>query len=165
MNQKQTVDIIGMEEFHWKVSFYEAFKRAQNEELAKVFENQNPYDMLYNVYELYTGKRKRAQIEILKAIVFELKRDYNKEFAQLEVQKEDYKLQIKEKNEQIRELLANLKDETTEVKEIETDDLEMPERILEINEKELESLGEKHLTKEERAIKEEADRKARELEE
>ena len=38
-------------------------------------------------------------------VVFELKKDFNKEFLALENQKEDCKLQIKEKNENIRELL------------------------------------------------------------
>jgi hypothetical protein len=104
-NQRQTVEIRGMEETHWKVSLLEAFKKVQNEDLRKTFDSMNPYDLMYSAFELYTGKRKRTQIEILKAVVFELKRDFNKEFIQLEIKKSEYKDNIKEKNDQIRELL------------------------------------------------------------
>lgn len=40
--------------------------------------------MLYEPYDLYRDKRKRCQIEFLKEVVFELKRDFNKEFTNLE---------------------------------------------------------------------------------
>ena len=53
--------------------------------------------------------RKRNQIELIKEVVFELKRDYNKEFVDLEKFKEDQGFAIKEKNEAITELLENLK--------------------------------------------------------
>jgi hypothetical protein len=59
-NQKQTVEIKGMEETHWKVSLLEAFKKVQNEDLKKTFDSLNPYDLLYSAFELYTGKRKRS---------------------------------------------------------------------------------------------------------
>lgn len=160
---KQTVEIKGMEEIHWKISLLELFRKQQAEELRKTFENMNPYDILYNPFELYTNKRKRSQIEVLKMVVFELKKDFNKEFAALEIKKEDCKLQIKEKNEAIRELLQNLKDYETEVKEVDSHILERPEHILEIDDSEVPGI--RYLTKEERAIKEEEERKIREREE
>lgn len=46
---------------------------------------------------------------MLKEVIFELKRDFNKEFDGLERFKEDSLFSIKEKNEQIKELLNNLK--------------------------------------------------------
>lgn len=77
---RQNVEIKGMEEIHWKVSLFETFKKNLNEDLKKTFENLTPFDLLYSAFDLYTSKRKRTQIEIIKMIVFELKRDYNKEF-------------------------------------------------------------------------------------
>lgn len=65
--------------------------------------------MLYEPFELFTDVRKRNQIELIKEVVFELKRDYNKEFVDLEKFKEDQGFAIKEKNEAITELLENLK--------------------------------------------------------
>jgi hypothetical protein len=65
--------------------------------------------LLYEPFELFTDVRKRNQIELIKAVVFELKRDYNKEFVDLEKFKEDQGFAIKEKNEAITELLDNLK--------------------------------------------------------
>jgi hypothetical protein len=44
-------------------------------------------------------------------VLFELKRDYNKEFESLEKFKEDVTFVIKEKNDMIKELLTNLKTE------------------------------------------------------
>lgn len=103
-SMKQTVELKGMEETHWKISLLEAFKKVQNEDLKKTFDNLNPYDLLYGAFELYTGKRKRTQVEILKAVVFELKRDFNKEFLQLEIKKAECKDNIREKSEAIKEL-------------------------------------------------------------
>ena len=44
----------------------------------------NIYDLLYDAFELYTDQRKRSQIELIREVIFELKRDYNKEFDSLE---------------------------------------------------------------------------------
>lgn len=98
-NASRNVEIKGMEEVHWKVSLLETFKKNMNEDLKKTFETLTPFDILYNSFELYSGKRKRTQIEILKAIVFELKKDFNKEFVELEMKKEECKMAIKERNE------------------------------------------------------------------
>ena len=48
-----------MEEIHWKVSFIKLFNKM-GEELKKTFENLNPYDILYDSFDLYTNKRKRT---------------------------------------------------------------------------------------------------------
>ena len=76
-----------------------------------LLENHNPniWDLIYEAFELYTDPRKRMQIELLKEVIFELKRDYNKEFDALEKFKEDCLFMIKEKNDLIKELLNNLK--------------------------------------------------------
>ena len=158
----QTIEIKGMEEIHWKVSFIKLFNKV-GEDLKKTFENLNAYDILYDAFDLYTNKRKRTQIEIIKKVVFELKTDFNKEFYDLENKKIDYSMLIKEKNERIREILYNLKESDKDVEEVEKHLLEIPGHILEIDEKEVP--GVKYLTKEERAIKDEEERKAREREE
>lgn len=100
-------DIKGMEEIHWKVVYIE----RDLEELKKALEAPVPniYDLLYEAFELYTDQRKRAQIELIREVIFELKRDYNKEFMTLENYKQEQIYVIKEKNEQIVELQQNLK--------------------------------------------------------
>lgn len=66
-------------------------------------------DIIYEPFELYTDIRKRNQIEIIKNVIFELKKDFNREFEDLEKNKEDQLFVIKEKNDSIREILSNLK--------------------------------------------------------
>lgn len=60
-------------------------------EKAKANLDKNPkaWDLLYEPYELFTDIRKRNQIEIIKQVVFELKKDFNEEFAALEQYKQD----------------------------------------------------------------------------
>lgn len=72
-------------------------------------------------------------------------------------------MNIKDRNELIRELLVNLKDTETKVEEVEGNILEDPEHILTVKDEEVKAV--KYLTKEERAIKEEEDRKFRAREE
>jgi hypothetical protein len=73
-------EIKGMEEIHWKVVYLE----KELEDIKKALESPNIYDLIYDAFELYTDQRKRSQIELIREIVFELKRDYNKEFDTLE---------------------------------------------------------------------------------
>ena len=101
------------------------------------------------------------QIELLREVIFELKRDYNKEFDQLERFKEDQIFLIREKNELIKELLANLKTED-ELFQPEHHILENPEHIFDVKESEV--TVERYLTKEERAKVEEERRKQEERE-
>jgi hypothetical protein len=42
------------------------------------------WELIYEPYELFTDIRKRNQIELIKQVVFELKKDFNKEFSALE---------------------------------------------------------------------------------
>jgi hypothetical protein len=105
--------------------------------------------LLYEPFELFTDVRKRNQIELIKAVVFELKQEHNKEFVDIEKFKEDQGFAIKEKNEQIIEILENLKQEE-ELFEPKSHPLENPETILTVDPNEIKV--EKYLTKEERAI-------------
>mmetsp|Transcript_23105 Transcript_23105/g.35787 ORF Transcript_23105/g.35787 Transcript_23105/m.35787 type:complete len:412 (-) Transcript_23105:907-2142(-) len=118
-------------------------------------------DVIYEPFEVYTDIRKRSQIELLKAVVFELKDDFNKEFTELEKFKEDQLFAIKEKNELIAELLDNLKYQE-EMFEPQPHPLENPESILHVGEDEIKV--EKFLSKEERAKLEEERRKQEERE-
>jgi hypothetical protein len=87
--EKQTMerDIKGMEDQHWKVVYME----RDLDELKKSIEDVMPniYDLLYECYDLYTDQRKRTQIELIREVIFELKRDYNKEFIALEAYKQE----------------------------------------------------------------------------
>lgn len=88
--------------------------------------------------------------------MFELKRDYNKEFDQLESFKHEQIYAIKERNEQIIELQQNLK-HAEDVTVPEAHELENPNHIFEVNEDEIKV--EKYLTKEEKARLDEAEAK------
>lgn len=79
-NKGQSRDIKGMEEIHWKI----IQTKRTIDDLKASLESQNIFEMLYEPYDLYRDKRKRCQIEFLKEVVFELKRDFNKEFTNLE---------------------------------------------------------------------------------
>lgn len=75
-----------MEEIHWRI--VQTSKTI--EDLKNLLENtdkSNIFDLLYEPYDLYRDKRKRCQIEFLKEVVFELKRDFNEEFKELEKEK------------------------------------------------------------------------------
>ena len=144
---------------HWKVVYME----KDLEELKKALEAAVPniYDLLYDAFELYTDQRKRTQIELIKEVIFELKRDYNKEFATLEALKQEELYKIKERMEQISELQSNLKhpvEEYNEKKHL----LETPKYIFEVADDEIKC--EKYLTSEERARLEEEERKRLERE-
>ena len=151
-NKMQARDIKGMEEMFWAVKY----QLDTLDEFKKRLENPNIWDLIYESYDLYSNPRKRMQIELLREVIFELKRDYNKEFDSLERYKEDQIFMIKEKNELIKELLANLKTED-ELFEPDTHLLENPDHIFNVSEADVKV--EKYLTKEERAKLEEERRR------
>ena len=125
-------------------------------------ESSNIFEMLYEPYDLYRDKRKRSQIEFLKEVVFELKRDFNKEFENLEQQKTEHLFAIGEKQDQIKDLLESLK-EPIILEKFEKSLAEKPEHILEIDE-ETEIAVERYYTAKQRAEMEEAERKRAEKE-
>jgi len=98
---------------------------------------------------------------MIKAVVFELKKDFNTEFAALQNNKEDQLLTIQEKNEAIMDLLQNL-NISEELFAPKSHDLENPEAILSVDPSEIKV--EKYYTKEERAQQEE-ERRIREAKE
>jgi len=95
MNKGNQKDIKGMEEIHWKI----IQTKRSIDELKAAIESQNIFEMLYEPYDLYQDKRKRTQIELIREVVFELKRDFNKEFESLEKHKNDHIFTISEKND------------------------------------------------------------------
>lgn len=129
--------------------------------MKTIVENPNIWDLIYESFEIYTDTRKRMQIELLREVIFELKRDYNKEFDSLERFKEDQLFLIKDKNEQIKEILTNLKQED-DIFEPQPHPLEVPESIFDVHEREV--TVEKFLTKTERKIQEEERKKVEERE-
>jgi len=157
--QQMERDIQGMDTMHWKVQY----KNRDLEELKKALEAQIPniYDLLYEAFELYTDQRKRTQIELIKEIIFELKRDYNKEFNDLNDHKQEELYKIKERMDAISELQQNLKQPVEEYAE-KKHHLETPKYIFEVADDEIKC--EKYLTAEERARLEEEERKRLERE-
>ena len=61
-------------------------------------EEVNMFDLIYEPFDLYTDVRKRNQIELIKGVIFQLKRNFNKEFKELEQYKMDRIFDIREKN-------------------------------------------------------------------
>jgi len=147
-----------MEEIHWKI----VQTKRSIDDVKTALEGNNIFEFLYEPYELYRDKRKRAQIEFLKEVVFELKRDFNKEFAHLEKLKNDHIFAIGEKNEQIKDLLENL-GENTNIEKFVPDPIENPQHIFDIDEK-LEIHCERVLNAAQRAEMEEIERKRLEKE-
>ena len=92
-NKGQSRDIKGMEEIHWKI----IQTKRTIDDLKASLDSNNIFEMLYEPYDLYRDKRKRCQIEFIKEVVFELKRDFNVEFKQLEGDKAAHLFGISEK--------------------------------------------------------------------
>lgn len=157
-NKGQSRDIKGMEEIHWRI----VQQKRSIDDLKTALESQNIFEKIYEPYELYRDKRKRAQIEFLKEIVFELKRDFNLEFEQLKKFKNDHLFNIGEKNDQIRDLLESLK-EPIIIEKFETDLAERPGHIFEIDEA-TEIAVERYYNAQQRAEMEEAERRRLEKE-
>jgi len=158
-NMQMERDIKGMEEIHWKVVYME----RSLDDLKKSLEAAVPniYDLLYDAFELYTDQRKRTQIELIREVIFELKRDYNIEFAALEHIKQEQNYQIKEKMEMIAELQLNLK-QPVDVYQEKKNLLETPKHIFEVADDEIKV--ERYLTQDERAALAEEERKRLERE-
>lgn len=149
-----------MSEMHWKI----IYKILDTEKLLLTLQNGKDFkirDLLYEPFELYTDVRKRNQIELIKAAVFELKADFNEKFKALEDSKKNQIENIKEKNKLIEEILENLGQEEEMFVPL-PHPLENPNLILDVKESEVKV--EKYLTKEERAILEEKQRIAAERE-
>jgi hypothetical protein len=149
-------EIRGMEEMYWKIQS----QRKQIEEIKKVLsckpEDGPPIsDLIYEPYELSADARKVNQIELLKGVVYELKKDFNKKFARLVSDKETTLQNIDEKNEAIQELLDNLQIEE-ELFKATDHPLEKPESILKVDDSEIKV--ERYLTKEEREAEAEKER-------
>lgn len=152
-------EIAGMDSMHWKVVYME----RELDKLKEALEQPNPniYDLLYDAFELYTDQRKRTQIELIREVIFELKRDFNNEFEKLKKDKEEENYKIKDKMDQIAELQQNLKQEI-EVYVEKTHPLEFPKRIFDVDPSEIKV--EKYLTAEEKARLAEEERKRLERE-
>ena len=61
-----------MSEMHWRI----IYKLLETEVLLKNLQNGKDFkirDLVYEPFELYTDVRKKNQIELIKAAVFELK--------------------------------------------------------------------------------------------
>jgi hypothetical protein len=145
---------------HWRI----IYKLLETEVLLKNLQNGKDFkirDLIYEPFELYTDVRKRNQIELIKEAVFELKKDFNDKFKELEDSKKNQIENIKEKNKMIEEILENLGQEEEMFVPV-AHPLENPQLILNVKESEVKV--EKYLTKEERAILEEEQRKAAERE-
>lgn len=150
-------EIKGMEEMYWKIQSQKKQVDAIKKVLSCKPEEGPPIsDLIYEPYELSADGRKVNQIELLKGVVFELKKEFNMKFKKLRDDKETTLGNIAEKNEVIKELLDNLKIEEELFSHTEHP-LEEPENILVVNDDEIKV--ERYLTAAERAEKAEAERK------
>jgi hypothetical protein len=81
-----------MEEMHWTVVFGRLSETEVEQKLSLIdaikerlaAEEVNMFDLIYEPFDLYTDVRKRNQIELIKGVIFQLKRNFNQEFNQLE---------------------------------------------------------------------------------
>ncbi|KAL4625031.1 cilia- and flagella-associated protein 43 [Arapaima gigas] len=124
--------------------------------LSSQFGARNPY--LYSQFELYIRAQKINQIIVLQDIIYQVKMDFNKQFASVFKQKEQEISRVKERNKRITEIMAEL-DLKGELWEPALNDSERPERALTVEDSEIKVP--KYLSPEER-LKEEALKKAEE---
>jgi len=152
-----------MDSMHWRVMFLRRDLEQLKEEVSesKPIDMINIYDLLYDTFELYTDKRKRFQIEMIKQVIFELKQRFNSEFDGLVKDKNAKKVDIQDKQIQITELLEKLGNPADVNTEIVGHILEDPLHVLAEPTAD-EITVERFLTKEE---KEEASEKQRKMEE
>jgi hypothetical protein len=66
------------------------------------------WDYMYGALELFTSKRKRMQIMLVRNLILKIKKRFNKEFERYVKLRNDQIEQIMEKNVQIQELLEKL---------------------------------------------------------
>ena len=80
-------------------------KEAQEaEEVPEEEDSDKVQDLLYHELDLHTPQRRSNQIYLLKCIIYERKKDFNKEVLNmLEIKKNEI-LKIQEKNERIKEI-------------------------------------------------------------
>jgi len=92
----QNREVKNMDSMHWRVVFLERELDELKEKIGKPESELDIYDLLYDTFELYTDKRKRFQIEMVRQIVFEIKQDFNAEFTQLQKDKVESIFKIKD---------------------------------------------------------------------
>jgi len=92
----QNREVKNMDSMHWRVVFLERELDELKEKIGKPESELDIYDLLYDTFELYTDKRKRFQIEMVRQIVFEIKQDFNSEFTQLQKDKVESIFKIKD---------------------------------------------------------------------
>lgn len=91
-DKAQTREMRSMEEMHWTVVFNRLSEAEAEQKLSLIdaikerlaAEEGNMFDLIYEPFDLYTDVRKRNQIELIKGVIFQLKRNFNQEFNQLE---------------------------------------------------------------------------------
>jgi len=92
----QNREVKNMDSMHWRFVFLERELDELKEKIGKPESELDIYDLLYDTFELYTDKRKRFQIEMVRQIVFEIKQDFNSEFTQLQKDKVESIFKIKD---------------------------------------------------------------------
>jgi hypothetical protein len=113
-------------------------------------------DLLYHPFDLHTSHRKISQINLLKWIIYEKKKEFNKEIHSiLELKKSEIQ-KIEEKNERIKEIITELK-ENVDIFHPLLDEDEVPSMVLVVRDDEVKAV--KFMSEQERQALE-----ARELE-
>lgn len=77
-------------------------------EQRKNIEEFTLWDYLYPAFELFTNNQKINQIHILKGIIQEIKKDFNKEFEDMVDMRHKQVDKINEHNKRIIEILNDL---------------------------------------------------------
>ncbi len=108
-----------------------------NEEfVAEEEESDKLQDLLYHPFDLHTQQRRINQITLLKWIITNIKKNFNKEIiAILELKKTEIG-KIEEKNERIKEIIKEL-NESVEIFHPSMEESELPEQILHVKDEEV----------------------------
>jgi len=116
--------------------------------VRKPIEEFDEWDYMYNALDLFTNKRKRCQIHLLRNQIFKIKEEFNKKYDVLKVDRRKVTEKIIEKNNAIIEIFEYLEKEPKLFEPIESP-LNDPKVVLTVDGKK-EIDFERYLTKAER---------------
>jgi hypothetical protein len=93
-------------------------------------------NLLYSQFELYTREQKWMQIVLIQDAIYRIKENFNKEFEQIMMRKNNEIAKIREKNQRLKQIYIDLSEEK-QLPEPQFGDAENPESLFEVKDDEV----------------------------
>ena len=93
-------------------------------------------NLLYSQFELYTREQKWMQIVLIQDAIYRIKDNFNKEFEQIMMRKNNEIAKIREKNQRLKQIYIDLSEEK-QIPEPQFGDAENPESLFEVKDDEV----------------------------